>query len=86
MPINLLPEQEKIYLKNEDILKKISIILLFVLIAVFFLIFIFFFLKLFFLAKIESSQKQIFQIEKELKSDLFQNFQKICWLKSVQLP
>jgi len=85
MPINLLPEQEKIYLKNEDILKKISIILLFVLIAVFFLIFIFFFLKLFFLAKIESSQKQIFQIEKELKSDLFQNFQKTIEEKNQDL-
>ncbi|MBU2578981.1 hypothetical protein KKA09_02595 [Patescibacteria group bacterium] len=76
MSINLLPEQEKSELKNKEVLKKISIVMLFVLIATLVLIFALFFLKFFLVAKIESSQKQIFQKEKELKSDLFQNFQK----------
>lgn len=74
--INLLPEQEKSAFKNEEILEKISIIMLFVLISVVSLIFLLFFLRFFFFAQIESSQKQIFQKEKELKSDLFQNFQR----------
>jgi hypothetical protein len=83
--INLLPEQEKNELKNEEILKKIFIAFIFILISVFFLIFALFFLRFFFIAEIESLQKQIFQKEKKLESNIFQNFQRIIEEKNQDI-
>lgn len=77
MFINLLPEKQKRALKEEEIWKKIFVILIFILIFIIFLILILYSLKLYIISKNEALKSLLEREEEELSDPQFQNFKKV---------
>lgn len=77
MFINLLPQKQKRELKEEEIWKRVFIILIFILIFIIFLILILYSLKLYIISKNESLKIVLEQKEEELNDPQFQNFKKL---------